>query len=116
MADLPLTIVDAPAPDPAVDGKEHLMAALSDALLTVTVLLYLAAMIAHAAEYSFGRRPTRQAALAGVAAGGGAVGETATSASPEPARPARDWWAWARGGPLGAIAASLASWPPPSTW
>ena len=83
------------------------MAALSDALLTVTVLLYLAAMIAHAAEYSFGRRPTRQAALAGVAAGGGAVGETATSASPEPARPARDWWAWARGGPLGAIAASL---------
>jgi cytochrome c-type biogenesis protein CcsB len=42
------------------------MAALSDQLLVVTILTYLAAMVAHAAEYAFTTRPAR--ALAGVGA------------------------------------------------
>jgi cytochrome c-type biogenesis protein CcsB len=56
------------------------MAALSDQLLVVTILAYLAAMVTHAAEYAFTARPAR--ALAGV------------GARSSPAEPAR------RAGPL----------------
>lgn len=45
------------------------MAELSDQLLLCTVLAYLAAMVIHAAEYAFGRRPARALATASVAAG-----------------------------------------------
>jgi cytochrome c-type biogenesis protein CcsB len=43
------------------------MATLSDQLLVVTILAYVAAMVAHAAEYAFSARPSR--ALVGAGAG-----------------------------------------------
>ncbi|GAB7040953.1 MULTISPECIES: c-type cytochrome biogenesis protein CcsB [Catenuloplanes] len=71
------------------------MAELSDQLLVVTVLAYLAAMICHAAEYAFGTRshigraamrPERELVMAG--AGGPAESGTEAPAVVEPVEPA----------------------------
>ena len=71
------------------------MAELSDQLLVVAIMAYLAAMVCHAAEFAFGdrgvigraaARPARELVTAGGAAGGGAGGGLDESGENPPAR------------------------------
>ena len=84
------------------------MAELSNQLMVVTVLAYLAAMICHAAEYSFGARSHIGRAAARPArqlVGAGAPVPPADDVTEEPEAPERDW-----GAVLGLFGLMLSLW------